>query len=336
MDETLFGRISLAVLHRQTLLSEPHTTAFRLFNGFLEGYPALSIEVYGRTAVIHDYAHDSVSPSQQHDLTDYLLQSMPWVTNVLWKKRNSASEMERAGTPMAGSALETRVSEGDVTYAINLQLNQDTSLYLDTRNLRTWLRANMLGQSVLNTFAYTCSLGVSAKAGGAIRVLNADINPRFLALGRMSYGANRYAIRKVDFLANDFWPHMSQLVRDKERFDTVILDPPFYSATSKGRVDTEHNFGRLINKVRPLVTDQGSMIVINNALFVSGAEFMADLDNLCSDGYLTVDGTIAVPDDCTGYPPTIAGSPVTDPAPFNHATKIAILKVRRKTIHADD
>jgi len=39
---------------------------------------------------------------------------------------------------------------------------------------------------------------------------------------------------------------------------------------------------------------------------------------------------IPVPDDITGFPATRVGSPVTDPAPFNHATKIAVLAVRRK------
>jgi hypothetical protein len=39
---------------------------------------------------------------------------------------------------------------------------------------------------------------------------------------------------------------------------------------------------------------------------------------------------IPVPEDFTGYPHTCLGSPPVDPAPFNHATKIAVLKVWRK------
>jgi 23S rRNA (cytosine1962-C5)-methyltransferase len=37
-----------------------------------------------------------------------------------------------------------------------------------------------------------------------------------------------------------------------------------------------------------------------------------------------------VPPDCTGYPATRVSAPPVDPAPFNHPTKIAILRVRRK------
>jgi 23S rRNA (cytosine1962-C5)-methyltransferase len=111
----------------------------------------------------------------------------------------------------------------------------------------------------------------------------------------------------------------------------VIIDPPFFATTSTGVVDLASDSARLINKVRPLINDGGHLIAINNALFVSGQEFHAILEQLCSDGYLSIEELIPVPDDFTGFPTTRTGTPVTDPAPFNHSTKIAVLSVRRKT-----
>jgi 23S rRNA (cytosine1962-C5)-methyltransferase len=86
----------------------------------------------------------------------------------------------------------------------------------------------------------------------------------------------------------------------------------------------------LLNKVRPLVDEGGHLVAVNNALFVSGAAFMQTLEAVCADGYLSVAEIIPVPDDFVGYPETRVGDPITDPSPFNHSTKIAILKVRRK------
>jgi 23S rRNA (cytosine1962-C5)-methyltransferase len=40
---------------------------------------------------------------------------------------------------------------------------------------------------------------------------------------------------------------------------------------------------------------------------------------------------IPVPEDFSGYAQTRTGVPITDPAPFNHSTKIAVLEVRRKS-----
>jgi 23S rRNA (cytosine1962-C5)-methyltransferase len=51
---------------------------------------------------------------------------------------------------------------------------------------------------------------------------------------------------------------------------------------------------------------------------------------LCADGYLRIERLVDVAPDCAGYPHTIVGTPPVDPAPFNHSTKIAVLRVRRK------
>jgi 23S rRNA (cytosine1962-C5)-methyltransferase len=95
-------------------------------------------------------------------------------------------------------------------------------------------------------------------------------------------------------------------------------------------VDLERESQRVINKVRPLVKDGGWLVAINNALFLSGAEYVRQLQELCADGYLAVEELIPVPEDCTGYPATRVGVPPVDPAPFNHSTKIAVIKVKRK------
>ena len=84
----------------------------------------------------------------------------------------------------------------------------------------------------------------------------------------------------------------------------------------------------MINKVRPLIRDDGYLIAINNALYISGKEYMQTLETLCEDGYLKIEELVPVPEDFVGY--SRSGPEITDPTPFNHFTKIAILKVKRK------
>jgi 23S rRNA (cytosine1962-C5)-methyltransferase len=90
------------------------------------------------------------------------------------------------------------------------------------------------------------------------------------------------------------------------------------------------NSARLINKVRPLINDGGWLVSINNALYVSGKEYLQTMEALCVDGYLKIAELIPVPEDFTGYAQTRVGAPITDPSPFNHSTKIAVLEVMRK------
>jgi 23S rRNA (cytosine1962-C5)-methyltransferase len=222
------------------------------------------------------------------------------------------------------------VREDGVWYRAELMLNQDASLYLDTRNLRRWARQRLAGKTVLNTFAYTGSLGVAAAAGGASRVVQTDRSRAFLNIAKDSCALNGLPVNKSDFISDDFFSVTSRLRRSGAQFDCVFVDPPFFSATTGGRVDLVGESQRVLNKVRPLVASGGWLAAVNNALFISGAGYLSLLEALCADGYLSIEELLTVPPDCTGFPETIVRSPPVDPAPFNHSTKIAILRVQRK------
>lgn len=325
-------RLGAALDQRAALADESHRTAYRLLNGFLEGVPEIVVDVFGSTLVIHDHAVPSDAARTRVAATSaYVRERLPWLRAVVVKPRKAADPEVRRGRLETGEAgdVDTRVLENGVWYALDLLLQQDASFYLDTRELRTWATEHLGGARVLNTFAYTGSLGVAAAAAGA-RVLHVDLNRRFLNVAKTSYTLNGFPIRKADFAAGDFWTVTSGLIHRGELFDCVFVDPPIFSATNRGRVDVVSEYQRVINKVRPLVADGGRLVAVNNAKFVSGAAYMGLLDQLCEDGYLSVESTIPVPIDVTGYPATRAGDEPTDPAPFNNSTKIAVLAVRRK------
>ncbi len=331
-DRTRFiPLLEKALEPRQPLFDAGHQAAFRLFNGFYEGFPELVIDLYGATILIHNYAENVVDglPFVQ-EAEQFLLAQYPWLRAGIIKNRNGQSQEERRGQLLFGEKPDRMIKEHDVWYALDLVMNRDAGFYLDTRNLRKWLIENLGGKTVLNTFAYTGSLGVAAAAGGASRVVHLDLRHSFLNMAKESYTLNRFPIRKADFLASDVFPAISRFKRSGETFDCVLIDPPFFSATSKGRVDQVNESARLINKVRPLIRDGGTLIAINNALFVSGRDYRQALEYLTRDGYLSIQELIPVPQDFIGF--NSVSSPVTDPAPFNHSTKIAILRVKRKLV----
>jgi 23S rRNA (cytosine1962-C5)-methyltransferase len=314
---------------RLSLFDARHEGAFRLFNGFNEGEPRLVVDLYGSTLVIHNYADKpALGRSLAEAAAQILRDRLSWLRAGVIKTRNSKSQEERRGQVFFGEEPDTKIREHTVWYSVALTMNRDASFYLDTRNLRKWLLENMRGKSVLNTFAYTGSLGVAAMAGGAKRVLQHDLNRKFLDIARTSYTLNGFPIHKEDFISANFFSLAARLNRTRETFDCVIVDPPFFSITAHGKVDQVNESARLINKVRPLVRDGGTLIAINNALYVSGMEYMSTLEDLCNDGYLSIREFIPVPQDFIGYHKI--GSPITNPTPFNHSTKIAVLDVRRK------
>ena len=328
-SERIDDLLESALAFRDELFSDRHEEAFRLFNGFTEGCPELVVDLYARTIVIHNYADNPeagvsfVSAAQR-----FLADRFDWINAVVVKTRNSRDPQARSGRLLYGNHADRKILEDGIWYAIEPTINRDASLYMDTRNVRQWARKGLKSKLVLNTFAYTGSLGVAATAGQASRVLHLELNRKFLNIAKTSYTLNGFQINKADFLNGDFWPLINRLKASGELFDCVFLDPPIYSATRKGVVDLAHGYTRLINKVRPLISHNGYLVAINNALFVSGADYMKEIEALCADGYLTVEEMLPVPSDFVGR---LRGAiPVTDPAPFNHSTKIVMLKVLRK------
>jgi 23S rRNA (cytosine1962-C5)-methyltransferase len=331
MTNSFATLLEKALAARAPLIDPEHESAFRLFNGFTEGCPDIVVDLYAATVVIHNYADNpDLGAMLVEEACQFLNASLSWLHTGIVKTRNGVTQEDKRGKIVFGAKVDRKVKEHDTWYAIDLLLNRDSSLYLDTRNLRKWIIENLRGKSVFNTFAYTGSFGVAALKGGASRVVQVDLNREFLNIAKESYTLNGFPIQKGDFISRDFFEQVGNMKRTNTHFDCVFIDPPFFSTTSKGKVDQVHESARLINKVRPLINDGGYLVAINNALFVSGKEYMQTLESLCKDGYLKIRELIPVPQDFTGSPETRTGNPVTDPAPFNHSTKIAILEVKKK------
>ena len=332
----LGGLLAAALAPRTARLdADPrHEAAIRLFNGFAEGCPRLVVDLYGATLVLHNHADPA--PDGEAAVAEALAfyrEALPWLTAAVVKARHAEGQEERHGRLLLGDRPAPWVREDGVRYALDILGGHDCGLYLDTRGLRAWARSNLRGRTVLNCFAYTGSLGVAALAGGAERVLQLDRSRAALNVAKTSYTLGGLTIQRDAFLSGDFWDLTARLRRAGTTFDCVIIDPPFFAGGARSQVDLADGGLALINKVRPLVADGGHLVAVNNAVYVSGAAYTAVLEQVCADGYLRLERRIDVDADFTGYPETRVVADITDPAPFNHSTKIAVLAVRRKDAH---
>ena len=313
--------ITDAFRKRSALFDDPETTAYRLFNGFCEGSADLSVDRYGTTAVILR-TKKKTAPGRDllSMLCDLCLEHVPGIDSVLFKDRYSGDTAEKKGVLLSGSGPARSIREWGVEYPIDLQLNKDCGFYLDSALLRRWLLEHAAGKRVLNTFAYTGSLGDAAWAGGALSVTQTDLNHNYLSARHSDQ----------EYLFGDFFHVAASLRRSGRLFDLILLDPPFFAnAGRSARVDQAHNAAGLINKIRPLAAHQGKIIVLNNALFLSGKDFLSQIETICGD-CLSIAEIIPVPGSFYGFSPVSPDRFPADPAPFDHPTKIIVLDVRRK------
>ncbi len=293
--------------------------AARLFHGPTEGDPSVILDLYGSTLVVYDRAGRDEAAARE--LADVVRAAVPRVGCAIWKLRTGARRSELLfGVP------DEEVSEEGVRYALDLASAQDASLYLDTALLRRALRERCHGERVLNTFAFTGSLSVAAKAGGAATVVSVDRSTTALEIARRSWAKNRFPVRRGEFVARDVFAFAGDARKRGALFDRVIVDPPFFSDGSAGRVDVVGGLPRLLDKLRPLVAHEGRLVLVANALFLPGSAVMAAIAALAP--WVTLEETVGVPEWAAGDVGPEAWP--ADPRPFAHPTKIAILRVQRK------
>jgi len=193
------SRLRAAMEARLHLPDARHESGFRLLHGFSEGVPGLAIDVFGTTLVLHDHAGMEGDRAAAIRAVEIVRETLPWVRAALWKNHRGASPAARAGTVIFGTRAELarRVREDDVRYALALDAQKDAGFYLDTKNLRAWLQKSSEGAQVLNTFAYTGSLGVAARAGRAARVVHLDKSREALNVAKASYALNGFEVRRA-------------------------------------------------------------------------------------------------------------------------------------------
>jgi 23S rRNA (cytosine1962-C5)-methyltransferase len=335
MKSSLSQLLEISLQKRLPLLDADHRSALRLFAGFYEGDPDLVADVFAGTLLLTSYSESEAEGKSLLDETQgFYLEHLPWLTCVVQKQRQNKKEELKKGRVTYGSGPAVEIVENGLHYAVDLRLNQDASFYLDTRNLRAWLSSNSRELSVLNTFAYTGSLGIAALAGGAVRVIQVDLGAHFLELARRSAMLNRLDLGRMKLRTADVFSEIGRFKQEGQLFDMVLLDPPFFSVTDRGKVDLVGESTRLINKLRPLIKDGGCLVSINNALFLPGQDYIQSLQALCVDGYMEIEKIIPIPVDITGFPETVVAPAPVNPEPFNHSTKIVVLRIRRKDAKA--
>lgn len=172
-------------------------------------------------------------------------------------------------------AEELTVTERGVGYVIRPLAGLSVGLFLDMREVRTWIRAGAAGRSVLNLFAYTCSFGVCASLGGASRVLNLDLSRSYLEWGKQNYELNGLESRKEDFVFGDAFDWLARFARRQQVFDMVIVDPPSFSSSRSGAFAVERDYPRLVTAAAHCVAPGGILLVATNHAGTTDVRFDA-------------------------------------------------------------
>ena len=285
-----------ALNNRQDLLAELHqqgTDCYRLFHGSQEGAGGLTIDRYGPQLLVQSF-HQHLSRDELLQLAEQCQSSLGEDLLLVYNDRSQGNSRIDRSDPVyqaEPAALEDLVGhEWGLNYRVRgRHAGQDPLLFLDLRNARGWVKQHSAGKSVLNLFAYTCGVGLSAAAGGAREVLNLDFAEGNLAVGREN-GALNPALAPMQFIQSDYFPAIRQLAGlpisarrghklpdyprlAQRQFDLVLLDPPAWAKSAFGTVDLLRDYQSLLKPAILATADDGVLICCNNLAKVSMADW---------------------------------------------------------------
>lgn len=264
-------QLSAALDKRRALgLPNASTNTYRLIHGEGDGIDGLTVDVYDRHLVASLYTEDYGEREQgwvqelaKLAFEGVYLKRRPRQANELaeTERRERAPDQAEVGTSAPASFT---VMENGVPFEVRLGDGLSTGLFLDQRDNRARVMSLAPGKSVLNLFAYTCGFGAVAAASAAAHTVNIDISRGALERGRHNYELTGNASDAHTFLARDVFETLPKLAKREQRFDVVILDPPSYASTRRGRFSVERDYPELATIAIRLVAEGGTLLACLN------------------------------------------------------------------------
>ena len=272
------------------------TTAFRLVNEEGDGLPRLAVDVYGGWLVAQLYPGPPgetrerggadegpwTDPASRKALLDALhslgfdgvyLKVRPRQANILadTRREDLAPRLPVRGAPAPD---EVAVVEESMPLLVRLGDGLSTGLFLDQRMNRRRVREMAAGARVANLFAYTCAFSVAAALGGATAIVSVDASVAALERGRANMdhaGVPPGGAHLV--VADDAFAWLARAARRGDRFDLVVLDPPSYSSTKRGRFVADSDYGSLAAAALEILAPGGRLLACTNHRGIAASRF---------------------------------------------------------------
>ncbi len=226
----------------------------RLVHGESDGLPGLIVDRYGDTLVaqftsagterwknvIADALLRETGLSKLYERSDASVRALEGLAPATGWLRGGEARPGEARPP-----LELSIQEHHWRLTLNIAEGHKTGFYLDQRDSRQRFAdyARRLGfQRVLNCFCYTGGFSVAALAGmraaeaaggrAGGQVISIDSSAPALERARAHVSLNGFDVNRASFLDADVNASLRQFLKEGQRFDAIVLDPPKFAPTA--------------------------------------------------------------------------------------------------------
>jgi 23S rRNA (cytosine1962-C5)-methyltransferase len=266
-DALITSRVDAAIAFRESLSID--ATAYRLIHGEADLLPSLVVDRYGDYLVLQALSQgmDRLVPVVVRALSDRLHPK-----GIL--ARNDPRARVLDGLPQTVDVIQgevpdtVTVRESGIEYDVDLRHGQKTGLFLDQRENREAAARYARGR-VLDCFTYNGGFALKL-AAAADETIAFDISEE--AVGRVRANAQRNGLA-VDARVGNVFDELRGLDRLKERFDTIVLDPPAFAKTKSAVEKAVTGYKEINLRALKLLNTGGILVTCSCSYNISEGTF---------------------------------------------------------------
>lgn len=222
--------------------------------------PALIVDKFGDYLVVQTL---SLGIDKHKDLLVEILDDIIKPAGIYERNDVPVRELEgleqRKGFLKGHFDTKVEMIENGVKFIVDIENGQKTGFFLDQKENRASLKTFVKDAKVLDCFTHTGSFALHAGFYGAKSVLGIDISEHAVECATTNAKINGLD-QVVRFQAANTFNILRDFDTQRERFDTIILDPPAFTKT-KGAVEGAIRGYKEINLRAMKILNSGGFLV---------------------------------------------------------------------------
>jgi 23S rRNA (cytosine1962-C5)-methyltransferase len=266
-DDFVKGRVDAALAFRRAL--DIDATAYRLIHGEADLLPSLVVDRYGEYLVVQALSQgmDRLLPQVVGILNEDLRPRGILARND--PRTRSLEGLEQRVDVLSGDVPESvTVREAGIEYDVDLRRGQKTGLFLDQRENREAAARYAHGR-LLDCFTYNGGFALKL-AARCTETIAFDISEE--AIARVRANATRNGLT-IDARVGNVFDELRGLERLRERFDTIVLDPPAFAKSKAAVPKASAGYKEINLRALKLLNHGGTLVTCSCSYNVSEAAF---------------------------------------------------------------
>jgi 23S rRNA (cytosine1962-C5)-methyltransferase len=264
--QMLSNRVKKRYRHLRNRYKRQNIEVFRLYDWDIPEIRAV-VDWYGGHLVIGEYMRRQSVPEWLPLMGRAVADALDVPTEKVhlkqrWTGRQDGRRYER----LDHTNRKIVLSERDMRFLVNPTDYVDTGLFADHRDTRQMVRVLAAGKDLLNLYCYTASFSCYAAKGGARLTVSVDRSESAIQWARENMVLNSIDPTTNRLVQADAFDFLEKAVREKQRFDLAVVDPPSYSTTKTRNVafDIARDHPRLIKAVVGLLRPNATLFFSTN------------------------------------------------------------------------